>query len=131
MKKNYIIWSIVSAVMMILLPLATLTWLDRANRDITYILILNYINPIYAFIVGYSAGKNIKSMWGLPVISVLLFLISVIIEGEFWESSHGLFLTYAGIYLVISVLIMLISSLIRLAGKVIQKKSCAINSDLL
>ena len=122
MKKNYIIWSIISAAVMLLLPLAALTWLDRANRDLAYILIYNYINPIYAFIVGYFAGKNIKTMWGLPVISVLLFMIGVIIKWDIWESSHGLFWGYTFIYFVTSILIMCISALIRYEIKAIQKK---------
>ncbi len=67
------------------------------------------VNPIYSAIVGFFAGKDMKHLWSLPVISAVLFLAGTWI---FFSMGETAFLMYAAIYLVLGIIAMLFSMLI-------------------
>ena len=62
------------------------------------------------FITGTFAGKDIRHLWSLPVISAVLFLIGTWI---FFDMGETAFILYAAVYLVLGIAAMLISMLIR------------------
>ncbi len=68
------------------------------------------VNPLYSVIIGAYAGKDVKHLWSLPVISAVLFLIGTWI---FFDMGETAFILYAAVYLVIGIMAMLISMFIR------------------
>ncbi len=73
-------------------------------------LLLFAVNPLYSVIIGAFAGKDVKHLWSLPVISAVLFLIGTWI---FFDMGETAFILYAAVYLVIGIMAMLISMFIR------------------
>ena len=61
-------------------------------------------------IIGAFAGKDVKHLWSLPVISAVLFLIGTWI---FFDMGETAFILYAAVYLIIGIMAMLISMFIR------------------
>jgi len=61
-------------------------------------------------IIVAFAGKDVKHLWSLPVISAVLFLIGTWI---FFDMGETAFILYAAVYLIIGIMAMLISMFIR------------------
>lgn len=77
-KKSYLglfVWLILSIVLFCLLPLAGLTY--KYYKSI-YVLKIKFIiiYYIYFIIVGIFAGRYLKKMWSLPIISYIFFVYS-------------------------------------------------------
>jgi len=68
------------------------------------------INPIYALVSGWKAGKDIRHLWSSPVITALLFLAGTWLFLEWGETA---FLVYALVYLLIGMAAMGISALLK------------------
>lgn len=110
MKKNYILWLIVSAIIMLMLPWLAVTFVKSdAGMAVCFILFFG-VNPIFSIIIGAFAGKGIKHLWSLPVVSAILFLIGT---WTFFDMSETAFIIYAVVYLILGVLAMLISTFIN------------------
>ena len=62
--------------------------------------------PAYSAFIGWQAGKDIKDMWFLPVLSAGLFLLGAVLV---FTPSEKLFYIYAAVYLVIGLLTMAFS----------------------
>ena len=110
MKKNFIFWSAVSAVLMLVLPWLASTFVKEDAGMVVCLLLFFAVNPLYSVLIGVFAGENIKSLWSLPVLSALFFLLGT---WAFFDIGERAFLLYAGAYLILGILAMLISSLIR------------------
>ena len=65
-------------------------------------------------VTGIFAGKDMKHLWSLPVISAVLFLIGTWV---FFEMGETAFILYAVVYLVLGIAAMLISMFIRKKSK--------------
>lgn len=111
MKKRLLGWLAISAAIMFLLPWFVVTFARGDSGMAACILLFFIINPIYSIILGIFAGKNIKGMWALPVISAMMFLPGAWL---FLDMGEGAFVIYAGAYLVIGVITMLISKFISM-----------------
>ena len=61
-------------------------------------------------IIGAFAGKDMKHLWNLPVISAILFLMGTWI---FFDMGEMAFVMYMVIYLIIGILAMLVSMLVN------------------
>ena len=115
MKKQLITWSVISALVMLLLPWLAVTF-DSSDSGMALVFLLFYvINPIYSIIFGYIAGRAWKKLWVLPIIPAVLFLLGTWI---FFTVTEILFVVYAVIYLVLGLAAMLITSILV---KVIRK----------
>ena len=68
------------------------------------------VNPLYSALIGAFAGKDIRRLWSLPVISSALFLIGTWI---FFDMGETAFILYAAVYLALGIAAMLISMLLR------------------
>ena len=109
MKKKYIMWFILSAFVMLLLPWVAVT-LVKGDAGMAACFVLFFaVNPLYSIVIGIFAGRNFKEMWSLPVISAVLFLLGTWI---FFDMGERAFLMYAGIYLIIGIVVMFVSALI-------------------
>ena len=110
MRKRFITWCLISACIMLLLPWLTVAFVKSdAGMAICFILFFA-INPLYSVVCGAWAGKDIKQLWALPVITAGLFLTGVWI---FFDMGEPLFLLYCGCYLIIGIIAMLIRAYIE------------------
>lgn len=106
MKKQLIIWSIISALVMLMLPWIAVAF-AHGDTGMAICFILFYaINPIYSVLVGCQASKDVKNLWALPIISAVLFLIGTWI---FFTITETIFIVYAVIYLVLGLIAMLVA----------------------
>lgn len=104
MKKDFILWLVVSAVIMLLFPFLAVTFV-KADAGMAVCFILFYaVNPIYSVVIGIFAGKDIKRLWSLPIISSILFLADTWILFDMGEIA---FIMYAVVYLIMGMLAML------------------------
>ncbi len=110
MKKNIILWLAASAVVMLAFPWLAVTFVKGDAGMVVCFLLFFVVNPLYSAIIGAFAGKDIRHLWSLPVISALLFLIGTWI---FFEMGETAFILYAAGYLTLGIAAMLISMLIR------------------
>lgn len=110
MKNNFILWVMISMVIMLVLPWLAVSFVKGdAGMAVCFILFFA-VNPIYSVIMGVFSGKNIKSLWGMPVISAILFLLGSWI---FFSIGEKAFILYAGVYLILGMAAMTISMIIH------------------
>lgn len=110
MKNNFILWFIISMVIMLVLPFLAISFVKGdAGMAVCFILFFA-VNPIYSVITGVFAGKNIKRLWGMPVVSAVLFLLGSWI---FFSIGERAFVLYAGVYLILGIAAMTISMIIQ------------------
>ena len=110
MKKNIILWMAALAVVMLAFPWLAVTFVKGDAGMAVCFLLFFAVNPLYSVIIGAFAGKDVKHLWSLPVISAVLFLIGTWL---FFNMGETAFILYAAVYLVIGIMAMLISMLIR------------------
>jgi len=97
-------------VIMLVLPWLAVSFVKGdAGMAVCFILFFA-VNPIYSVIMGVFSGKNIKSLWGMPVISAILFLLGSWI---FFSIGEKAFILYAGVYLILGIVAMAISMIIH------------------
>ncbi len=110
MKQNIILWLAASAVVMLMFPWLAVAFVKGDAGMAVCFLLFFAVNPLYSVLIGAFAGKDIRHLWSLPVISALLFLIGTWI---FFEMGETAFILYAAGYLTLGIAAMLISMLIR------------------
>ena len=110
MKKNIILWMAASAVVMLAFPWLAATFVKGDAGMAVCFLLFFAVNPLYSVLIGVFAGKDVKHLWSLPVISAVLFLIGTWI---FFDMGETAFILYAAVYLIIGIMAMLISMFIR------------------
>ncbi len=92
---------------MLLLPWLAVTF-GNADTGMGITLALFFaVDPAYSVLAGIFAGKDIKNLWSLPIISAALFLFGAWI---FLAGNESAFFLYAGIYLALGIAAMLVSS---------------------
>lgn len=107
MKKRLTGWLLGSAVVMILLPWAAVTFVESGAGMAASLLLFFVIDPIYAMAAGSFAGRTVKELWSVPIITAILFLLGAWIA---FDMGEGGFVLYAGVYLAIGLASMFISS---------------------
>lgn len=105
MKKNIILWMAASAVVMLAFPWLAVTFVKGDAGMAVCFLLFFAVNPLYSVLIGAFAGKDIRHLWSLPVISAVLFLIGTWI---FFDMGESAFILYAAVYLVLGIAAMLI-----------------------
>ena len=110
MKNNFILWFIISAVIMLALPGLAVSFIKGDGGMAVCFILFFAINPIYSVIMGVFAGKNVKRLWGMPVISTVLFLLGSWI---FFSMGEKAFILYAGVYLILGIAAMAVSMIIH------------------
>lgn len=110
MKKNFICWLAVSAVVMLVLPWMAVTFVKGDSGMAVCFLLFYAINPICSVAVGAAVGKDVKHLWSIPVISAVLFLCGTWL---FFGMGETAFILYAAVYLVLGVVAMLISMFVK------------------
>lgn len=110
MKKELVFWSVLSALIMLVLPWVCVTFVHSDGAMAVCLLLFYLINPVYSVIAGVFAGKQMKRLGALPFISSILYLFGVWI---FFDVRETAFIRYAVMYLMLGVLSMLISMWIK------------------
>ena len=110
MKKNIILWVAASMAVMLALPWLAVAFVNGDAGMAVCFLLFFAVNPLYSVIIGAFAGKDVKHLWNLPIVSAVLFLIGTWI---FFDMGETAFILYAAVYLVIGIMAVLISMLIR------------------
>lgn len=109
MARKPIYWLTLSLGVMLLLPRLAVMFVP-ANAGMKATLLLFFgIDPVYCITAGYYAGKQIRGLWWVPVVTAGLFLAG---GWLFLEPGETAFLTYAGIYFALGMEAMLVSRLI-------------------
>lgn len=111
MNKKMILWFAVSAVLMLALPWLAVTFVKGDAGMAVCFLLFFAVDPIYCVIAGTFAGKDMRQLWSLPLVSAALFLIGTWI---FFDMGETAFILYAAVYLVLGIAAMLISKFIRM-----------------
>ncbi len=114
MKKNIISWLAVSAIIMLALPWLAVTFVKGDAGMAACFVLFFAVNPIYSVAIGIFAGKDMKHLWSLPIISAVLFLVGT---GVFFDMGETAFILYAAVYLALEIAAMLISMFIRKKSK--------------
>ncbi len=106
MKKIFIFTLVSSVAVMLFLPYMAVSIVNGDAGMAACFILFYAVNPIYSVIAGFYAGKDIKHLWGLPVISALLFLFGAWI---FFDAGEMAFIMYAAVYLALGIAAMLVS----------------------
>lgn len=108
MKKilRWILWALV---LMVGCPWLAVTFAGSAGMAVCFILFYA-LNPAFALLCGLAAGKALKKLWCLTLITAGLFLLGAWI---FFSPLDSVFLLYAAIYLGISLIAMTLRGLFR------------------
>lgn len=103
-------WLGVTMVVMFVLPFVVARYVSECAGMACCMLLFFVINPFYSIIIGTVAGKCVKRLWSLPVLSAAMFLAGVWV---FFAFGEPWFLAYAGAYLAIGLVSMAAVSLYR------------------
>ena len=109
MKRSVILWLAVSAVIMFALPWLAVTFVKGDGGMAVCFLLFYAVNPIYSIVIGAFAGREIKHLFSLPLISSIMYLLGV---WMFFDLGESAFIMYAVIYLILGILAMLVSMFI-------------------
>ena len=107
--KKLITWIILAILLMIGCPWLSVQFAGGSGMVICFVLFFA-INPLFSVFCGVSAGKDIKRLWSLPIITAALFLFGVCL---FFEMGETAFFLYCGCYLIIGIIAMLISAFVN------------------
>lgn len=104
--KKFIVWTTLAILLMIGCPWLAVKFAGSAGMAICFLLFFA-VNPLFSAVCGAFAGKNIKQLWLLPIITAGLFLAGVWL---FFEPGETAFLLYCGCYFIIGMIAMQISA---------------------
>mgnify|MGYP007033166801 CR=1 FL=1 len=110
MKKEIILWVAASMAVMLALPWLAVTFVKGDAGMAVCFLLFFAVNPLYSVIIGAFAGKAVKHLWSLSIVSAVLFLTGTWI---FFDMGETAFILYAVVYLALGIAAMLISMVIR------------------
>ena len=107
MKKS-IKWVILSFIVLFILPLLAAKFAGSSGMALCYIMFFA-VNPIFFITEGIASGKEIRKHWFMPLVSAVIYLISMWVVFDMGEDA---FLLYAGTYFAIGTIVMFITSAI-------------------
>ena len=104
-----ITWTMLAIVLMIGCPWLAVEFAGSAGMAVCFLLFFA-VNPLFSVVCGTFAGRNMKQLWALPIMTAGLFLAGVWI---FFDMSETAFLLYCSCYLMIGMIAMLISAFVN------------------
>ena len=107
--KKLLTWTIFAMILMIGCPWLAVEFAGSAGMAVCFILFF-VVNPLFSVVCGVVAGKDIKQLWVLPIITAGLFLTGTWL---FFEMGETAFLRYCGCYLIIGFTAMFVSALVN------------------
>lgn len=106
--KRLILWTAAAAILMVGCPALTVLFAGENGMAICFLLFFA-ADPLFSVSSGIAAGRNIKQLWSLPLITAGMFLIGVWALFDFGEPAFAL---YAVCYLLIGFIAMGLTALI-------------------
>lgn len=103
--KKIVYYLTASIFLLFIVPWLAVTFAASDAGMIISILLLFAVNPMYSIFVGIVAGKHMKTLWWLPLVTTLIFLAGA---WTVWDMGEPAFLLYGGCYLLISSVAMLL-----------------------
>lgn len=107
--KKILCWMMGTALLMVICPWLAVTFAGSAGMAVCFILFFA-VNPAFALLCGLAAGKAVRRLWFLPLITAALFLLGTWL---FFSPLDSAFLLYAAIYLGIGLAAMTLRRLFR------------------
>ena len=108
--KKYLIWTALSAFVMLGLPWAAVTFV-RGDAGMAVCLLLFFaVDPVWSAAVGAAAGTEPARLCSLPVLSAALFIAGTWLVFTMGEPA---FLLYAAVYLILGLAAMAVSAAVR------------------
>ena len=107
--KPLLFWTLAALALMLGCPWLAVTFAGTAGMAVCFLLFFG-VNPLFAAFCGLAAGKHIRTLWILPIITAASFLVGTWL---FFEMGEPAFLRYAAIYLLIGMTTMGIRSFFR------------------
>ena len=89
MKRSVILWLAVSAVIMFALPWLAVTFVKGDAGMAVCFMLFYAVNPIYSIVIGAFAGREIKHLFSLPLISSIMYLLGVWMFFDLGESVYN------------------------------------------
>ncbi len=105
MKKMYLFWVMVSVAVMVLFPLAAVTFMKGDSGAAASLFLFFTLNPLYSVILGIGSAFHIKKLWSLPIVSGVLFLAGAWSIFSFGDMA---FVLYALFYIFMGMLAMVL-----------------------
>ena len=96
-----------SSAVMLALPWLAVTFIKGDAGMAACFILFFALNPIYAIISGIFAGRDLRTLWPMPIITAVLFLAGTWL---FFDMGETAFILYALIYLGLGTAAMLLSS---------------------
>lgn len=90
-------------------PFLTVTLAGGEGMAVCFVLFFA-VNPVFSALCGLFAGRNIRQLWPLPLITAGLYLLGV---WMFFEMGEPAFLRYCVCYLILGGVSMRISTFIK------------------
>ena len=110
LKRTSLKWVGITIAVMFILPFTVAKFASECAGMALCMMLFLVINPIYSIILGVIAGRNIKKLWNLPLISAVAILAGVWL---FFDIHESWFIAYAATYLCIGVVAMLITNYLK------------------
>ena len=110
MKNKFLTLFILAAIIMLLFPYLTITFVKGESGLIVCSVLFFIINPLYSIISGIYAGKYWRRLWLIPIITGLLFILGTWL---FYEMGEGAFVVYGALYSIIGAFAMFLSAIVR------------------
>lgn len=107
MKRKFLCWTAVSIIIMLVLPYLAANFVKGDAAMAVCFLLFFVVNPIHSIVMGLLAGRAMKQLWNLPIISAIIFLLGT---WMFFDPGESAFMMYAGIYLTIGIVVMFLSA---------------------
>ena len=73
-NRKLLSWIGITLAVMFILPFAVAKLASECSGMALCMMLFFVIDPIYSIILGIVAGRNIKALWNLPLISPVAFL---------------------------------------------------------
>ena len=111
MKRTLIVWTVLSAAVMILLPWLSLLLLRGDGDFMGMILMLFFIvDPLFSACAGLAAGKNVRQRWPIIFLSPVMYVAGAWLLLEWGEPD---FFLYAAACLAVGAAAMLLRAVFR------------------
>lgn len=106
MRNFQLKWIGITLAVMFITPFAVARIASECAGMALCMMLFLVINPLYSVILGIVAGRDIKALWNLPLISAVAFLSGAWL---FFDIHEPWFIAYAAVYLCLGVVAMLIT----------------------
>lgn len=101
-------WICITVAVMFILPFAVARLASECAGMALCMMLFLVVNPIYQIVLGVVAGRGVRTLWNLPIVSAVAFLAGAWL---FFDIHEPWFVAYAAVYLCIGVASMLITAL--------------------